>query len=171
MCTKCRDPSSVPPLSLECLKMANLAYIEGVYLFFVLTILFTHTSCTRNLIILYLCCMVVRRSSYLTRAFDCTLVKGLHCSLIRWEKHTTTSQDHLALTGELIWRQHNRPWLHHRLTLRSHSGTLGLGVATRVTKRVVVTTPLMVTPSRNLRLSKYPNWYTPLERYVSYGVD
>jgi hypothetical protein len=33
------------------------------------------------------------------------------------------------------------------LTLRSPSGTLGMGVATRVTMRVVVTTPLTVTPS------------------------
>jgi hypothetical protein len=41
--------------------------------------------------------------------------------------------------GELAWRQHNRPRLHHRLTLRSPSGTLGMGV--------VVITPLKVTPS------------------------
>jgi hypothetical protein len=68
---------------LGCPEMANLTYIEGMYLILVLTILFTHTSCTRNPIILYLCCMVARRSSYLTRAFDCTLVNVLHCSLIR----------------------------------------------------------------------------------------
>jgi hypothetical protein len=48
--------------------------------------------------------------------------------------------------GELIWSQHNRQQLHRRLTLRSPSGTLGTGVATRVTMRVVVTTPLTVTP-------------------------
>jgi hypothetical protein len=74
-------------------------------------------------------------------------VKVLHCSLIRWERCTTTSQDHLALTGKLAWRQHSRPRLHHGLTLRSPSGTLGTRVASRVTMRVVVTTPLMVTPS------------------------
>jgi hypothetical protein len=28
----------------------------------------------------------------------------LHYSLIGWERHTTASQDHLTLTGELIWR-------------------------------------------------------------------
>jgi hypothetical protein len=61
--------------------------------------------------------------------------------------HAITSQDHLALAGELIWRQHSRPRLHRRLTLRSPNGTLGMGVATRVTMRVVVTTPLTVTPS------------------------
>jgi hypothetical protein len=38
----------------------HLAYTEGVYLFFVLTILFMHISCVRNLIILYPCYMVVR---------------------------------------------------------------------------------------------------------------
>jgi hypothetical protein len=41
-------------LNLGCPEMANLAHIEGVYLFFVLTILFMHTSYTRNTIILYL---------------------------------------------------------------------------------------------------------------------
>jgi hypothetical protein len=69
-------------MNLGCPEMANLAYIEGVYLFLVLTILFTCTSCVRNPVILYLCCMVTRRSSYLTRAFDFTLVKVLHYSLI-----------------------------------------------------------------------------------------
>jgi hypothetical protein len=76
-------------MNLGCLKMVNLAYIEGVYLFFALTILFTRTSCTRNPIILHTCCMVVRRSDYLTRPFDYILVKVLYCSLIRWERHTT----------------------------------------------------------------------------------
>jgi hypothetical protein len=90
--------------------------------------------------------MVKRRYGYLTRAFDCTLVKVLHYSLIGWERRTTASQDHLALTGKLIWRQHCRPWLHHRLTIRSPSGTLGMGVAAWVTMWVVVTTPLVVTP-------------------------
>jgi hypothetical protein len=78
---------------------------------------------------------------------DCTLVKVLHCSLIGWERCTKASQDHLTLTGELVWRQRSRPQLHHMLTLRSPSGTLGMGVASRVTMRVVVTTPLMVAPS------------------------
>jgi hypothetical protein len=96
-------------MNLGCPEMANLAYIEGVYLFLVLTILFTRTSCMRNPIILYLCYMVTRRSGYLTRAFDCTLMKVLHCSLIGWERRATASQDHLALRGELVWRQHSRP--------------------------------------------------------------
>jgi hypothetical protein len=91
--------------------------------------------------------MVVRRSGYITRPFDYILVKVLHCSLIRWERHTAASQDHLALAGELVWREHSRPRLHSSLTLRSPSGTLGMGVAARVTMRVVVTTPLMVTLS------------------------
>jgi hypothetical protein len=134
-------------MNLGCPKMANLAYPEGVYLFLVLTILFTCTSCVRNLIILYLCCMVARRSSYLTWAFDCILVKVLHYSLIGWERRATASQDHLTLVGELIWSQHSKPQVHRRLTLRSPSGTLGMGVATRVTIRVVVSTPLTTTSS------------------------
>jgi hypothetical protein len=118
-----------------------------MYLFLVLIILFTRTSCVSNPIILYLCCMVARQSGYLTWAFDSTLVKVLHYTLIIWEWHTTSSQDHLALMSELIWRQHSRPRLHRRLTLRSPNGTLGMGVATRVTMRVAVTTPLTVTLS------------------------
>jgi hypothetical protein len=62
------------------------------------------------------------------------------------------SQDHLTLVGELVWRQHSRPRLHHKLTLSSPYETLGMVVATRVTMRVVVTTPLTVTLSQNLRL-------------------
>jgi hypothetical protein len=96
-------------INLGCPEMANLAYIEGMYLILVLTILFTRISCVRNLIILYLCCMVARLSSYLTRAFDYTLLKVLHYSLIGWESRITASQDHLALTAELTWRQHSRP--------------------------------------------------------------
>jgi hypothetical protein len=84
------------------LGYSDLAYIEGMYLFLVLTILFTRTSCVRNPIILYPCCMVKRQSGCLTRPFDYILVKVLHCSLIGWERHATASQDHLALTGELI---------------------------------------------------------------------
>jgi hypothetical protein len=70
-------------MNLGCPKMANLAYIGGMYLLLVLTILFMHTSYARNPIILYLCCMVARRSDYLIQAFDYTLVKVLQCSLIR----------------------------------------------------------------------------------------
>jgi hypothetical protein len=57
----------------------------------------------------------------------------------------------------------------------SPSGTLGMGLATWVTMRVVVTIPLMVTPpslrARTSTSARYPDWYTPLERYVSYVVD
>jgi hypothetical protein len=100
--------------------------------------------------------VVTRRSGYLTWAFNCTLVNVLHYSLIRWERCATASQNHLALTGELVWRQHNRPRLHHRLTLRSPSGTLGMGVATWVAMRVIVTAPLMVTPSLASDLEPLP---------------
>jgi hypothetical protein len=83
----------------------------------------------------------------LHRPIDYILVKVLHYSLIRWERHAIVSQDQLTLMGELVWSQHSRPWLHHTLTLRSPSGTLRMGLATWVTMRVVVTTPLMVTLS------------------------
>jgi hypothetical protein len=51
-----------------------------------------------------------------------------------------------------------------------------MGLATRVTMRVVVTIPLTVTLSLASEpepppLPRYPDWYAPLERYVSYGVD
>jgi hypothetical protein len=80
------------------LGYSDLAYIEGD----VLTILVTRTSCVRNPIILYPCCMVVRQSSYLTRPFEYILMKVLHYSLIGWERHATASQDRLAPTSELI---------------------------------------------------------------------
>jgi hypothetical protein len=90
------------------LGYSYLAYIEGDA-FLVLIILFTRTSCSRNPSILYPLCMVIRRSGYLTWPFDYILVKVLHCCLIGWERHATTSQDRLTLTGELVYRQHSRP--------------------------------------------------------------
>jgi hypothetical protein len=74
-------------------------------------------------------------------------VKFLHYSLIRWKRRAIASQDYLALAGELVWRQHSIPQLHRRLTLRSSNGTLGMGLATRVTMRMVVTIPLIVNSS------------------------
>jgi hypothetical protein len=133
-----------------------------MYLFSVLTILFMRTSCERNPIILYLCCMVTRQSGYLTQPFDCILVKVLHCSLIGWERCTTASQDHLALMGKLAWRQHSRPRLHRRLTLKCPSGILSMEVATRVTMTVVVTTPLTITPSLASELEPLPLSGTPI---------
>jgi hypothetical protein len=76
--------------------------------------------------------------------------------LIGWERRTTAWQDHLALAGELVWRQHGIPRLHRRLTLRSPSGTLSMGLATRVTMWVVVTLPLTVTPSLAAELEPLP---------------
>jgi hypothetical protein len=52
-----------------------------------------------------------------------------------------------------------------------------MGVATQVTMRVIVTTPLKVTLSLAFelepppRFARYRDWYTLLERYVSYWVD
>jgi hypothetical protein len=134
-------------MNLGCPEMTNLAYIEEMYLFLVLTIFSTRTSCVRNLIILHPCCMVVWQSGYLTRPLDYILVNVLHCNLIGWERHATASLNHLAFTGELVWRQHSRPRLHHRLILRSPCGSLGMGLGTWVTMRVVVTILVTVTPS------------------------
>jgi hypothetical protein len=100
--------------------------------------------------------MVARQSSYLTWDFECTHVKVLHCRLIRWDRRTTASQDHLALVHKLVWRPHSRPRLHCRLTLRIPIGTLGMGVATRVTMKVVATTSLTVTPSIASELEPLP---------------
>jgi hypothetical protein len=138
--------------------------------FLVLTNLFMRTSCVMNPIILYPCCMVTRRSGYLTQPFNCILVKVLHCDLIGWERPATASEDHLALGGELAWRQHNRPRLHHRLILRSPSGTLGMWVATRVTMRVVVTTPLMITPSLAFEPEPPPLPRTPTSTLLWNGM-
>jgi hypothetical protein len=124
---KCTSMVTQIEMNLGCPKWPTWPTLRGMYLFLFLTILFMRTSCARNPIILYMCCMGARRSGYLTWAFNCPLVKVLHYSLIRWERHTTASQDHLTLVGELIWRQHSRPRLHRRLTLRSPSGTLGTG--------------------------------------------
>jgi hypothetical protein len=44
-----------------------------------------------------------------------------------------------------------------------------MGVVTRVTMRVVITTPLTVTLS--LASTRYPDWYNSLQRYINYGVD
>jgi hypothetical protein len=134
-------------MNLGCPEMTNLTYIEGD-----VPVLGLDHFVHAHILIekpdhLYLYCMVTRRSGYLTYAFDYTLVKVLHRSLIRWERCTTASQDHITLAVELIWRQHSRPRLHHRLTLRSPNGTLGMGVATQDTMRVVVTIPLTVIPS------------------------
>jgi hypothetical protein len=101
---KCTSMVTWIAMNLDCPEMFNLAYIKGVYLFLVFTILFRRTSYVRNLIILYLCCMVAGQPRYLTQAFDYTFMKVLHYSLIRWTRHTTASQDHCALVGKLIWR-------------------------------------------------------------------
>jgi hypothetical protein len=58
--------------------------------------------------------------------------------------------------GELVWRQHSRPRLDRRLTLRSPSGTRGMRGAAWVSMRVVVTTPLMVTSSLASELEPPP---------------
>jgi hypothetical protein len=78
-------------MNLGCPEMVNLAYIEGdVPVLGPDHFVHMHILCEEP-IILYPCCMVARRSGYLTRAFHCTLVKVLHCSLIGWERRATAS--------------------------------------------------------------------------------
>jgi hypothetical protein len=72
-------------------------------------------------------------------------------------RRTTASQDHRALTGEIVGRQHNTTRLQRSLTLKSPNGTLGMRVAIRVTARVVVNTPLVVTLSQASELEHPPS--------------
>jgi hypothetical protein len=51
------------------------------------------------------------------RLYSC---ESLTLQLIRWERHATTSQDHLTLASELVWRQHSRPRLHIFSSETSH---------------------------------------------------
>jgi hypothetical protein len=71
-------------MNLGCPKMANLAYIEGdVPVLGLDHFVHMHILCeepNHSLSLLYGC----KAIRYLTRAFDCTLVKVLHCSLIIW---------------------------------------------------------------------------------------
>jgi hypothetical protein len=62
------------------------------------------------------------------------------------------------------------PRLHHMLTLRSPNGTLGMGVTTRVTMRVVVTTPLTVTPSLASKLKPPPMPGIPTSTLLCSGM-
>jgi hypothetical protein len=109
-------------MTLRCPEMANLTYIEGdvpiLGLDHFVQAHILREEPDHSLSMLY----GRRRSVYLTWVLDCTLVKVLYCSLIGWERCAIASQDHLGLTGELAWRQHSRPRLHHRVTLRSPSG-------------------------------------------------
>jgi hypothetical protein len=96
-------------MNLGCPEMANLAYIEGDVPILGLDH-FVHAHILReepdySVSMLY-GCKVIQLPN---RPFDYILVKVLYYSLIRWERHATASQDHLALAGELVWRQHSRP--------------------------------------------------------------
>jgi hypothetical protein len=57
---KCTSMVTRIAMNLGCPEMANLAYIEEDVPVLGLAILFMRTSCARNQIILYLCCMVAR---------------------------------------------------------------------------------------------------------------
>jgi hypothetical protein len=81
------------------------------------------------------------------------------------------SQDHLALAGDLAWRQHSWTRLHRRLTLRSPSGTPGMGLATWVTMRAVVITPLTVTPSLASEPEPPPLLGTPTGTFLWKGTS
>jgi hypothetical protein len=57
---ECMSMATRIAMNLGCPEMANLAYIEWDVPVLGLDHFFTCTSCTRNPIILYLCCMVIR---------------------------------------------------------------------------------------------------------------
>jgi hypothetical protein len=96
-------------MNIGCPKMANLTYIEGdvpiLDLDHFVHVHILHEEPDHSLSMLY-----GHKAIWLpNQAFDCTLVKVLHYSLIGWERRATASQDHLTLTRELIWRQHYGP--------------------------------------------------------------
>jgi hypothetical protein len=125
-------------MNIGCPEMANLAYIEGD-----VTILgldhFVHAHILRE-----------------EPDYSVSMLYGHKVIQLPNPTLRLYSCESLTLTGELVWRQHSRPRLHRRPTLRSPSGTLGMGLATRVTMRVVVTIPLTVTLSLAYELEPPP---------------
>jgi hypothetical protein len=134
-------------MNLGCPKMVNLAYIEGdVPVLGLDHFVHAHILCEKpdhSLSILY-GRKVIRLPNPGLRQYSCKNLT-LQFDWMGEPRHSFTGPHRTH--RELAWRQHNRPRLHRGLTLRSPSGTLGMGVATRVTMRVIVITPLTVTLS------------------------
>jgi hypothetical protein len=83
-------------------------------------------------------------------------------------------EDHLALVSKLAWRQYSRPLLHRRLT--EPQWDTGYGGGDMGYHEGSSYYPSQGYPEPSLRArtfasARYPDWYAPLEQYVSYGVD
>jgi hypothetical protein len=109
-------------MNLGCPKMANLTYIEGDVPVLGLDH-FVHVQILREEPYHSLSMMYGRKAIQLPnpglRLYSC---ESLTLQFNRMERCATASQDHLALAGELAWRQHSKPRLHRMLTLRSPMG-------------------------------------------------
>jgi hypothetical protein len=96
-------------MNLGCPEMASMAYIEGGVLdvgcdHFVSThILYEEPD--HSLSMLY-GCKAIWLPNLGLRLYSC---KSLTLQFDRMGEARHTSHDHLALTGELAWRQHSRP--------------------------------------------------------------
>jgi hypothetical protein len=90
------------------LGYSDLAYIEGDVRFLGLDH-FVHPHILREEPDYSVSKLYGHKAIWLPKPANYILVIVLHYNLIGWERHTTTSQDHLILTGELVWRQHSRP--------------------------------------------------------------
>jgi hypothetical protein len=134
-------------MNLGCLKMSNLAYIEGgvpvLGLDHFVHPHILHEEPNHSLSMLY-GRKVIRIPNPALRLYSCES-PTLQFDRMREACHSFTKPPHTR--GRARMEEAQQPRLHCKLTLRSPSGTLGTGVATRVTMRVVVATPLTVTPS------------------------
>jgi hypothetical protein len=125
-------------INLVCLEIANLAYIEGgIHVLGLDHFIHAHILREKSDHSLYM--MYGRKAIWLSNSglqlYSCESLT-LQFDQMGEACHNFTGPP--CIMSELVWRQHSRPRLHHRLTLRNSSGTLGMGVATRVTMRVVV---------------------------------
>jgi hypothetical protein len=144
-------------MNLGCPEMTNLAYIKGDAPVLGLDhFIHTHILCEKpdhSLFTLY-----GRKAIWLPNPGPLTVLlqKSYNAVLSDGRGAPLALQDHLAFAGKLAWRQHCRPRLHCKLTLRSPNGTLGMGVTTWVTMGLVVITPRMVIPSLASELEPLP---------------
>jgi hypothetical protein len=109
-------------MNLGCLEMANLAYIEGDVLILDLDHS-VHAHILREETDYSVSMLYGRKAIRLPNpALRLYSFESLTLQFDRTERRAIASQDHLALMGELLWRQYSRPRLHRRLSLRSPVG-------------------------------------------------
>jgi hypothetical protein len=110
-------------VNLGCPEMANLGYIEGdipvLGLDHFVHTHILHDEPDHSLSMLY-GHKVIRLPNSGLRLYSCESLT-LQFDWMGEVHHSFTGPPHIA--GELVWRQHSRQQLHHRLTLRSPLGT------------------------------------------------